>query len=222
MRLNCKLTGNTDEVPFNHLGVLTSTFHKWYGPDNDLHDATSLYGFGWLHGATVRSGALHFPQGATWTLSFHDEADAHRVTQGILADPTVGFGMRVFDVQHQVTPAYSGCVRFEVASPVVTRTRRADGSQQYLLHDDPEATDSLTRTLRWKLKQAGFESEHLESTVQFDRTYPNAHEKLSTIKGIDYKGSICPVVVTGTPEAVQFAWNVGVGELTGCGFGALK
>jgi CRISPR/Cas system endoribonuclease Cas6 (RAMP superfamily) len=30
------------------------------------------------------------------------------------------------------------------------------------------------------------------------------------------------VVVTGTPEAVQFAWTVGVGELTGSGFGALK
>jgi CRISPR/Cas system endoribonuclease Cas6 (RAMP superfamily) len=27
--------------------------------------------------------------------------------------------------------------------------------------------------------------------------------------------------VEGTPEAVQFAWTVGAGELTGSGFGAL-
>jgi CRISPR/Cas system endoribonuclease Cas6 (RAMP superfamily) len=30
------------------------------------------------------------------------------------------------------------------------------------------------------------------------------------------------VVVEGTPEAVRFAWTVGVGELTGSGFGALQ
>jgi CRISPR-associated endoribonuclease Cas6 len=30
------------------------------------------------------------------------------------------------------------------------------------------------------------------------------------------------VVVAGTPEAMRFAWLVGVGELTGSGFGALQ
>jgi CRISPR/Cas system endoribonuclease Cas6 (RAMP superfamily) len=52
--------------------------------------------------------------------------------------------------------------------------------------------------------------------------YPHARDKVATVKGTDHKGSICPVVVEGTPEAVQFAWTVGAGELTGSGFGALK
>ncbi|RMF43851.1 MAG: CRISPR-associated protein Cas6, partial [Bacteroidetes bacterium] len=31
-----------------------------------------------------------------------------------------------------------------------------------------------------------------------------------------------PVILTGTPEALTFAWTCGVGELTGSGFGALQ
>ncbi|WP_460879488.1 CRISPR-associated endoribonuclease Cas6 [Pontibacter rugosus] len=43
-----------------------------------------------------------------------------------------------------------------------------------------------------------------------------------TIKGVDHKCSSCPVVVEGTPSITRFAWLVGIGELTGSGFGALQ
>jgi CRISPR-associated endoribonuclease Cas6 len=123
-------------------------------------------------------------------------------------------------------PAFSGCHRFEVDAPVIARTTRDDGSRKYLLYDDEEAATALTRTLRTKLAAAGFAGEALEAEVQFDRTYRGARTKLSTLRkgehAVQHKGSICPVVVTGPPEAVRFAWLVGAGELTGSGFGALK
>jgi CRISPR-associated endoribonuclease Cas6 len=222
MRLKCKVTGNTEPVPYNHIHQLTGALQKWLGPDNPYHDGTSLYGFAWLRGARTKDGALHFPDGATWSLSFHDEEMARRVVEGMMMDASIAFGMRVYDVEQKVTPEYGGCVRFEVDSPVVTRRTREDGSKEYLLFDDDTAAETLTRTLRYKLELAGFSGKHLESRVQFDRMYDGARTKLTTIKGIHHKGSICPVVVAGTPEAVQFAWNVGVGELTGSGFGALK
>jgi CRISPR-associated endoribonuclease Cas6 len=73
-----------------------------------------------------------------------------------------------------------------------------------------------------KLEAAGFTGEHLDTTVQFDQTYRGARTKLVTIKGISHKASLCPVVVTGTPDAVRFAWEVGIGELTGSGCGAVR
>lgn len=221
MRLNLRLTGNTEPVPYDHLHHLTGTLHKWLG-DNALHDGTSLYSFGWLQKARPRNGHLTFPQGADWRVSFHDPDVAKRLIEGIMTDPTVFAGMRVFEVKEQATPAFSGCHRFEVAAPVIARRDRADGGKDYLLYDDEAAPEALTRVLRWKLTQAGFDGDHLDATVQFDRTYRRARTKLATIKGIRHKGSECPVVVTGTPEAVRFAWTVGVGELTGSGFGALK
>jgi CRISPR-associated endoribonuclease Cas6 len=143
------------------------------------------------------------------------------VLDGILRDPEVAFGMRVFEVQEQAVPAFSGCYRFKVAGPVLARARRENGGRDYLMWNDPRAGEALTRVLRHKLETAAFACEHLDATVQFDQMYAGARSKLVTIKGISHKASLCPVVVTGTPAAVRFAWLVGIGELTGSGFGAL-
>lgn len=221
MRLNLSLTGNTEPVPFDHLHCLTGTLHKWLG-QNELHDGTSLYSFGWLRDAKRQNDHLTFPRGASWAVSFFDATAAKACLAGLLRDPDVFAGMRVFEASEQATPAFSGSYRFLVGGPVIARRRVPDRPPDYLLYDDPSADEVLTRILRWKLRQAGFADDHLDASVQFDRTYPRARTKLATIKGIKHKGSECPVVVTGTPEAVQFAWLVGVGELTGSGFGALK
>ncbi|GAB5517872.1 MAG: CRISPR-associated endoribonuclease Cas6 [Rhodothermales bacterium] len=222
MRLHLKLTGNTQPVPFDHLHWLTGRLNRWL-VDNDMHDQTSLYSFGWLEGGKPRNGALHFPRGASWRISFYDDAVSKRLIAGILKDQEVLQGMRVFEVQEQATPQFGGCVRFKTdGGPILARQKRDDGTTEHLLYDNTDADAALTRVLRWKLKKAGFGPEHLDAEVQFDRTYQRARTKQCTIKGIKYKASECPVVVTGSPEAVQFAWLVGIGELTGSGFGALR
>jgi len=226
MRLNLTLSPNTDSVPFDHLHWLTGTLHKWVGPDNTLHDGPSLYSIGWLGGGQGDGGALAFPDGARWRLSFYSDRAAKSALEGILDDPSVFAGMRVTEAQQQTTPAFSGGYRFSVDAPVVARRRRDDGSREYLLYDDERADAALTRTLRRKMDAAGLGVDTSEAQVRFDRGYDGAHTKLATIeKGgheVKHKGSVCPVIVEGPPEATRFAWNVGIGELTGSGFGALK
>jgi len=222
MRLNLTLSPNTDPVPFNHLHQLTGALHKWLGADNDYHDGISLYSVGWLRGASVRDGQLHFPNGARWRISFHDDAAPKDLLRGILQDPSVQYGMTVTEVQEQTAPAFEPPTRFEVDGPVITRTRREDGSRKYLLFSDEAAAASLTATLRTKLREAGLGDAAPSTSVRFDRSYDGARTKVTEVKGIQHKGSICPVIVEGPVHAVECAWNVGVGELTGCGFGALK
>lgn len=226
MRLNLTLSPNTDRVPFDHLHRLTGTLHKWVGPDNDLHDGPSLYSVGWLEGGRATDGALAFPEGARWRLSFYDDGAAKAALEGVLRAPSVFAGMRVTEAQQQTTPAFSGGYRFAVDAPVVARRRRDDGSREYLLYDDERADAALTRTLRRKMTAAGLDVDSAEAKVRFDRGYDGAHTKLATIEkgghAIQHKGSVCPVIVEGPPAAARFAWNVGVGELTGSGFGALK
>ena len=226
MRLNLTLSPNTDPVPFDHLHRLTGTLHKWLGPDNDLHDGASLYSIGWLKGGQKKGDALTFPEGARWRLSFWDDQAAKTALEGLLQDPSVFAGMRVAEAQQQETPAFSGGYRFDVDAPVVARRRREDGSREYLLYDDERADKALTRTLRAKMRAAGLEMNPDAVKVRFDRGYDGAGTKLATFKkdghAIEHKGSDCPVIVEGPPEASRFAWNVGVGELTGSGFGALR
>jgi CRISPR-associated endoribonuclease Cas6 len=223
MRLNLTLSPSTDTIPFNHLHRLTRTLHRWAGPDNALHDGLSLYSFGWLRDAQAQDGALHFPEGSRWRLSFYDPAAAKDVMAGILENPRVVAGMRVTEVQEQAVPAFSDAYRFQTdLAPVVARRTRDDGSREYLTHEDEAADVVLTRVLRRKMKAAGLNADRSDVAVRFDRTYDGADTKLATIKGVDHRGSVCPVIVEGPPAAVRFAWCVGAGELTGSGFGALQ
>lgn len=226
MRLNLTLSPNSDPVPFDHLHRLTGTLHKWLGPDNALHDGPSLYAMGWLNGGQKQGDALTFSEGARWRLSFWEAEAAKQVLDGILQDPSVFAGMRVTEAQQQTTPAFSGGYRFDVDAPVIARRCRDDGSRAYLLYDDERADEALTRTLRRKMDATGLDVAPDAVHVRFDRGYDGAHTKLATIEkgghAIQHKGSVCPVIVEGSSEAVRFVWNVGVGELTGSGFGAVK
>ncbi len=104
---------------------------------------------------------------------------------------------------------------------MVARRTREDNTREYLLWDNPLADQALTAIMRKKLQAAGYTGNHLDVSVAFDRQYPKARTRKITIKNTGHRGSECPVVVEGTPEAVQFAWLVGIGELTGSGFGGV-
>jgi CRISPR-associated endoribonuclease Cas6 len=220
VRLHFQLSPNEQPVPFAYQHYLTGTFHKWLD-SNQLHDTLSLYSLGWLAGSRMRAGALVFPDGARWFISLHDEALVETIVNRALADPEVCCGMRVVRIEQQPTPRFGPRYTFKVGSPVLAKAKEVDGKVRHYLFSDPEADATLTATLRHKLDHAGLGAPHNAATVSFDRTYRNPKTKLVTIKDIHNRASICPVTVAGTPEAVAFAWNVGVGNGTGSGFGSL-
>jgi len=222
MRYQLILTPNTELVPFNHLHQLTGALHKWLG-ENTVHDGLSLYSFGWLRGGEIRRGHLQFLQDATWNISFFDDDLARGLLKGILDDPAVAFGMNVAEVREIAPPSFGSQHRFYTdGSAIVVRRKRVDESREYLYSDSLAANELMTQLLRKKLTQAGFTGNDLSVQVAFDRTYLRPRTRLVTIKGTAHKGNECPVIVEGTPEAIEFAWLVGVGDLTGSGFGALQ
>ncbi len=219
MRLLLHLSPNTAPVPFDHLHQLTGALHKWLGL-NDAHDALSLYSFGWLSGGKAQNGALSFPDGPGWTISFYDDALAKRLVAMAVDKPEAAYGMRVQEVQFAPEPDFSGEERFVSASPILTRRNRDDGGRDHLTWDDPAADATLTRTFHRKLESAGLPAEG--TRIVFDRSFRGAKTKLCHIKGNAYRANACPIIATGTPEALRLLWLCGAGEMTGSGFGALR
>jgi CRISPR-associated endoribonuclease Cas6 len=224
MRLHLYLepTGS-GPIGYDHLPALVGAFHGWVSQSaNAVHDGLSLYSLSWLNGARGARGGLRFPEGARWHLSAHDAALIHSLVGGILRQPDLDCGLRVVDAQFQAPPAFApGTQRFAVASPVFVKGDRPapDRPVDHILWDDPRADALLTRTFHRKLQQAGLPT--AGAAIAFDRTYEKARTKLATYKGIHCRASVCPVLVTGTTEQIQFAWCVGVGNSTGIGFGSL-
>ena len=140
------------------------------------------------------------------------------IAKGIMQNPQVNWGMEVREMTVQETPAFTPRQRFQVASPVLVK-RTLGEREQHFTFSDNGVNDLLTETLRFKLEKAGLHDDSL--SVQFDKAYRQPKTKKVNYKGIGNMASVCPVIVQGRPESVAFAWNVGVGNSTGIGLGAL-
>lgn len=226
MRIYLHLTPNTEVVPFNYQQSLVGAFHKWLGA-NELHDDISLYSLSWLqHMGNPRSkvakdrSGLVFPNGASMFIS-SPLSDLHqKAVQGIFKDQYINWGMKVEEVRMHPTPDFGSSQRFLVQSPIlIQRYLEEEDNKKYFYHSDPESNDYLTETLQRKLNRHGLS---YDAVVRFDSTYQKPKVKKISYRNLDIKASLCPVIVEGDARAVQFAWEVGVGNSTGIGFGALK
>jgi CRISPR-associated endoribonuclease Cas6 len=218
MRIHLQLTKNKELIPFNYQHFLTGALHKWMGKQNIEHGGVSLYSFSWLQHVDTMEKGINLKRGSYFFISAYDEVLIKAVVKGILADPLVCFGSFVSAIDVEETPIFSTVQCFSLASPVFVR--RFEGEKNYhIRHDEEKASVCLTETMQRKLALAGLPTDNVK--VSFDKNHPNPRTKVITYKGIGNRVNICPVIVEGTPEQVAFAWNVGVGNSTGIGFGSL-
>jgi CRISPR-associated endoribonuclease Cas6 len=183
MRLHFTLTPNNQTVPFAYQHFLTGAFNKWLG-HNPQHDEISLYSLSWLQGSLMKDGALDFPRGARWFISFHDDALANIIIDHALTDAEVCCGMRVTRIVQQQTPKFGSRYNFKVGSPVLAKSKEIEGKVKHYIYSDPEADATLTATLRHKLDRAGLDASHNQVIVSFDRSYQKPKTKLVTIKAV--------------------------------------
>lgn len=218
MRIYLSTTKNRTVVPYDHIPFLVGAIHKWLGGINALHDEISLYSFSWLRGAKAGTGGLHFPYGAEWFISSYDTTMIKSLVTGIQSDPTINFGLIVKDMVIKEDRTFGEVESFSVASPIFIK-RRVNEILKHFIYDDEDSDKYLTETLQTKLKKAGLVSDNIE--VSFNKEYHRPQTKLVNYNGISNRASICPIIIKGSPQQISFAWNVGVGNSTGIGFGAL-
>lgn len=218
MRLHIQLSRNKEIVPFSYQETQVSKLHYWLGK-NSVHDSVSLYSFSWLRdGKALGSKGLEFKNGSSYFISFHDVSLLKQIIKSIQDDNSFGYGMTITALTLEKEPIFENYHRFQVASPVFIK-RLVDGKAKFYYPTDDEANTLLTESLVNKLKKVGLNHEGL--IVKFDENYSKHLIKGTTYKGIHNKGTICPIIIDGTPEQLAFAWNVGVGSSTGIGFGSL-
>jgi len=218
MRLHFSLSANNKTIPFDYQHNLISTFHRWMGW-NTIHDEISLYSLSWLKGRHKIKDGFNFPDGASWFISFWNEDIGRQLIINAMKDSEIGFGMKVKEIQIQETPEFSSKERFIVSSPILIRKYDQNGNAKHLTYKDEDTEKYLTETLKRKL---AFTNLNYDVKVYFDKNYPKPKTKLVKINSIENRANFCPVIIEGHSEAIKFAWNVGIGHSTGCGFGALQ
>lgn len=218
MRIHLKISGSRELIPFNHQHLLTGVIHKWIGR-NEEHGKLSLYSFSRLERGEASKIGLKFGEGTSLFFSAIDVDLVKKVIAGIQSDPFMFHGLKVSEIVIQEDPDFSKRDSFSAASPVFIK-RRVSDRIDHIKFSDAQAGECLVETLKSKMKSVGMEDDSLD--IQFDLAYPKAKTTLVTYNSIQNRASICPVIIKGLPETKAFAWNVGLGNSTGIGFGAIK
>lgn len=221
MRIHLKTTPNDSLVTFDYQQKLVGILHKWLGSNNEEHGILSLYSFSWLHHGKKIENGLTFSEGATWFISFYNESRIKQIVKNILDNPVMFFGMAVSDVIIEETPDLSNRNFFYLGSPIFIKSSdlKFQVTKQYTFNDE-EANGLMVHTLHHKMELAGLPyDESLD--IRFDLDYQNKKTKMLKYRGIYNRANLCPVIIEGKPETKAFAWNVGIGNSTGIGFGSI-
>lgn len=219
MRLHILGNSKTSPIPFNYQKKLTGTLHKWLGSNNGEHGNISLYSFSWLQNAVINKEGLKFPKGARWFISLYDSHRAKDIITNIRKDPEMFCGLFVNEVVIEETPDLSDRELFYLGSPVLIKKTDGDKTIEYGF-DNPLSGRMLEETLKTKMKKAGLSNDDTLH-IEFDLSYEKKKKKLIWYDGISNKANMCPVIIHGSNETKQFAWNVGLGNCTGIGFGSI-
>jgi len=217
MRVHLKFQSKKETIPYNHQHLLVGTIHKWLGW-NDEHGKISLYSFSRLHGGKSSSKGLTFEVDGSFFFSSFDPALIKRLITGIKNDPVMFYGLHLNEMIIEEDPDLTNRELFQVGSPVFIK-RREGSNIDHILFNDPRASNCLVETLKSKMKVAGLSDDSLN--ISFMSDYPKASTKKIDYNGVENRASWCPVIIKGMPETKLFAWNVGLGNSTGIGFGAI-
>lgn len=218
MRLHFKINSDGSVIRFDHQPKLVGTIHKWIGWNKE-HGNISLYSFSQLENGKVSSNGLIFQNGTSFFFSSHNTELIKKVITGIQSDPHLFDGLIIDEIIIQENPDFTDRIRFFAASPIFIK-RKTEAGVDHILFTDPGAGEYLMQTMQTKMKDAGISDDTLK--IKFDTTYQKASSRLVNYNGIKNRASWCPVIIEGNPETKLFAWNVGLGNSTGIGFGAIK
>jgi len=218
MRIHLKFKISNQTVPFDHQPLLVGAIHKWLGW-NDEHGEVSLYSFSRLEGGKSTKEGIKFDRDGTFFFSSVNVDLIKRLISGIQADPSMFFGLTVDELIIEENPDLSNRELFFPGSPIFIKRRNGERIEQ-IFFDDPRSSECLKETLLTKMEKAGLVDDSFD--IRFDLSYPKSGTKMITYKGIKNKANWCPVIIKGKPETKLFAWNVGLGNSTGIGFGAIK
>ena len=217
MRIYLKISQPNKLLELNYQQKMLGVIHKWLGKNKE-HDSISLYSMSWLSGGKLEQGGLNFPNGGEFFISAFSGDFCERIITGARKNPNLFDGMRVEEIIIGNRQEFYEKEYFYLASPVLIRKKNED-KVEHLTWDNPETDKRLVEVMQWKMEKAGLNG---NINIKFDREYSKAKTKLVTINEIKNRANMCPVIIEGDPDLIRFAYDVGIGESTGSGFGALR
>ena len=219
MRLRINLTHPTQDVPVNNQHQMNGFIYAILGNDNPYHDSVSDYSISSLQGGKLKDDKL--------TLSF-EESNPHfyvaSQNSAFIGDFVLGtkrenisvFGMKIdnIDITYDFRP-HDYCDDIITISPILIRGK----DDRKIQFDSPEWSVEIMRNCTGKLRHQGIE----DKTFRIELVATGKPKKKCVWVGDVFNPcSSVRLRVYGKKKTREALYNLGIGNSTGSGFGAVK
>jgi CRISPR-associated endoribonuclease Cas6 len=198
-------------LPYDYPARIGREFYRRTTGD---HDGQSTHSIGWIRGGQVdatRQG-LVISDTPTWTLGVGRTSSLESFLESVEEDPELLDGVEIGHPRPVSLPEQSSVLYF-AESPVLARRGR-----EHLRYDEAKADATITRSLETKLQKLLGEEVPVEAEFVPQGT---PQTKVMSTGKARHMGNLCRIRVETTPEAQKLVSSVGIGALTGMGFGSV-
>ena len=245
MRIKVNFSKNTSGVPNNNKVVL-EYLHRCLGRDNKYHDKASSYNVSHLYGGEISQqelNTLNFPNGGYFVVSSMDNEFMSKVLMGLLGNPDISYGIKFTNIEHINEQFITGWNHFAVLSPFIIKGnygkndysfmtlngeyKRSDGKWSVEENEKYNFQNVVKEYLINKLKKIDDSLDLTSFNVkidEFDRDGKkhNKHKvKKVYVKNVLNYANQCQVSIHCNKRVAELLYNIGIGQSTGAGFGAM-
>ncbi len=229
-------------LPWNYPEWLMGLFYRWINAGNlalgyHLHERGftaeghryKLYTFSWLFGKQLRatSQGLVLQPPLTWYVSSPLSTVIEAFVQGLWKEPEITLGRHPLTVTRaellpEALPA-GPPFRIRTLSPILVSTREVQEGDTaprkvFLSPDHPAFSRILTENLQRKLQ--ALQQPPVAGELQI--TPLRTRSRLLTLHGTHLRAYEGTFACEGPPKLLLFAYQAGLGERTGQGFGMVE
>lgn len=192
--------------------------HFILGENNPYHNSFSNYSVSFLIGGTLTTDGLIFPNGGKVYISSPDNIFIETVLLGLIQKKNIklrDIRLMSYDVSDiKINNRYD---IVKTLSPILLKK----GEKRFTFKDE-EFLPLLKQQCIAKLTKNGLTSTDLNGFNIKPFHFENAKVKLPKIKNVVNPSSDVMLVIEGSAKARKMIYEMGLGNSTGCGFGAIK
>lgn len=218
MRQIVRLKGTNQVLPFDYFSLLTSYIHKCLGENNKYHDVMSNYAISSLYGTkmTPDKSGLDFSNGGYFTISSLDNEFIITLLTGIVKNRILFHDIK-FDYFDDINEQFhDGWNHFSTLSPIILR-KKTECGHEFSIFSDVDFEHLLEEQTKRKLKTLF----NVDADLKINVNVNSGKTKNVRIHNSKNTTNYCQISILCNKDIANMIYNIGIGQLTGCGFGTL-
>lgn len=215
------LTFSPTEIPFKNSSQNTHSIglvHNLLGEDNPYHDKFSNYSLSMLRGGVRVEDGITYPNGGQLFISSPDMEIINKICMSLIYGKE--FKLRDMKLESWTVEDIKVHSDYDIIHTLSPILLKDEGKR--ITFEDANFIERLNIQSLAKLQKNGLTPKELKGFVIKPFHFEKAKVERPKIRNVVNPSSKVMLVVEGTPTARKMLYGMGLGNSTGCGFGAVK